>query len=163
MKSNFEVPASAPPRRRKGHSRASLLDRVTLSDGRLAWPVAKAAGVHEATFRARLSAGVSPDDAVRPVQRVAMPGGLTVAAAARASGLRPLTVRKRLARGVSVQDAARPVERPRLSDGRLAWPVAKAAGVSSATFWHRLRKAGWSPDEAVKPVARRSSARPSQA
>ncbi|WP_258286642.1 hypothetical protein, partial [Escherichia ruysiae] len=88
---------------------------------------------------------------------------LTVTAAARASGLRPLTVRKRIARGVLVQDAARPVERPRLSHGRLAWPVAKAAGVSSATFWYRLRKAGWSPDEAVKPVARRSSARPPQA
>lgn len=163
MKSNPEVSAVGPPRRRKVYSRPSLLDRVTLADGRLAWPVAKAAGVHEVTFRSRLSAGVSPDDAVRPVERVAMPGGRTVAAAARASGLSPLTVRKRLARGVPVQDAARPVDRPRLADGRLAWPVAKATGVSSATFWYRLRKAGWSPDEAVKPVARRSSSRPPQA
>jgi hypothetical protein len=163
VKSCFQSSASAPPRRRKAYSRPSLLDRVKLSDGRLAWPVAKAAGVHEATFRARLAAGKSPDDAVRPVSRVVMPGGLTVTAAARASGLRPLTVRKRIARGVPVQDAARPVERPRLSDGRLAWPVAKAAGVSSATFWYRLRKAGWSPDQAVKPVARRSSARSLQA
>lgn len=162
MKSYVRTSALAPPRRRLGHSRPSILDHVKLLDGRLAWPVAKAAGVHEATFRARLSAGVSPDDAVRPVSRVVMPGGLTVAAAARASGLRPLTVRKRIARGVPVQDAARPVERPRLADGRLAWPLAKAAGVSSATFWHRLRKAGWSPDEAIKPVARRSSARPPQ-
>ena len=50
--------------------RSSLLRQVTLSDGRLAWPVAQAAGLSEVTFRARLKAGLSPDDAVsRPVAK----------------------------------------------------------------------------------------------
>lgn len=138
VKSNVQDPLLAPPQRRKGHSRPSLLDRITLSDGRLAWPVAKAAGVQEATFRARLSAGVPPDDAVLSVKRVVM------------------------SRGERVPQASLPCGRPRLSDGRLAQPLAKAAGVSAAAFHYRL-KAGWSPDEAIKPVRRRSSARVPQA
>lgn len=44
--------------------RSSLLDDCQLLDGRLAWPVAQAAGLSEATFRARLKAGLSPDAAV---------------------------------------------------------------------------------------------------
>lgn len=53
-----------PPRR------PSLLRQVKLADGRLAWPVAQAAGLSEATFRARLGAGLSPDAAVsKPVPR----------------------------------------------------------------------------------------------
>lgn len=48
--------------------RPSLLAQVWLSDGRLAWPVAQANGGSEVTFRARLKAGLSPDDAAtRPV------------------------------------------------------------------------------------------------
>lgn len=50
--------------------RPSLLSQVRLSDGRLAWPVARAAGLSEPTFRARLKAGLSPDAAVaRPVAK----------------------------------------------------------------------------------------------
>lgn len=50
--------------------RPSLLAQVRLSDGRLAWPVAKAAGLSEPTFRARLKAGLSPDAAVsKPVAK----------------------------------------------------------------------------------------------
>lgn len=36
VKSCFQSSVSAPPRRRKAYSRPSLLDRVKLSDGRLA-------------------------------------------------------------------------------------------------------------------------------
>lgn len=50
--------------------RSSVLAQVRLSDGQLAWPVARAAGISELTFRARLKAGLSPDDAVsRPVAK----------------------------------------------------------------------------------------------
>lgn len=49
--------------------RPSILDHVRLSDGRLAWPVARLRGVREATFRMRLLRGMSPDEAVlRPVR-----------------------------------------------------------------------------------------------
>lgn len=51
-------------------ARRSLLDECLLSDGRLAWPAAQAAGLSEATFRARLKAGLSPDLAVtKPVAK----------------------------------------------------------------------------------------------
>lgn len=43
--------------------RESLLDRVRLSSGDLAWPVAKSLGMAEVTFRARLKR-MSADDAV---------------------------------------------------------------------------------------------------
>ena len=50
--------------------RPSLLSQVRLSDGRLAWPVATAAGMTEPTFRARLNRGLSPDAAVsKPVAK----------------------------------------------------------------------------------------------
>jgi hypothetical protein len=50
--------------------RESLLDRVYLSDGRLAWPVAAALGMSEVVFRARLKIGQSPDAATfRPVAK----------------------------------------------------------------------------------------------
>lgn len=50
--------------------RPSLMSQVRLSDGRLAWPVARAARLSEATFRARLKAGLSPDAAVsKPVAK----------------------------------------------------------------------------------------------
>lgn len=56
------VPTPGRPRR------PSLLREVKLADGRLAWLVAQAAGLSEATFRARLGAGLSPDAAVsKPV------------------------------------------------------------------------------------------------
>lgn len=38
-----------------------------------------------------------------------------------------------------------------LSDGRPAWPVAQAAGLSRDAFRYRI-KAGWAPDDAVRPV-----------
>lgn len=53
-----------------------------------------------------------------------------------------------------------------LSDGRPAWPVAQAAGLSRDAFRYRL-KAGWSPDDAVRPAGsvnppgRRPAGRPS--
>lgn len=49
--------------------RPSLLNEVKLADGRLAWPVARARGISEATFRARLRLQrLSPDEATfRPV------------------------------------------------------------------------------------------------
>lgn len=143
--SNNQVPFLARPRRRKVISRPSILDYVKLSDGRLAWPVAKAAGIHEATFRARLKAGVLPDDALRPVKPVVMSRGAQVVPSTRPRG-RP--------RKSGVE--------PRLADGRLAQPLAKAAGVSAAAFHYRL-KAGWSPDDAIKPVRRKASARRPQA
>lgn len=145
-------------RRRRGPVRPSLLDEVRLGDGRLAWPVAVANGVHEATFRARLSAGKSPDDAVKPVHRLILPGGHTVAAAARSAGLDPLTVRSRIKRGVPLADAAKPLDRPRLADGRLASAVAKSNGVSAAAFHYRI-KAGWSVVSAIQPVGSASKAR----
>lgn len=43
--------------------RASILRTVSLPDGRLAWPVAQANGISEATFRARLKRGLAPDEA----------------------------------------------------------------------------------------------------
>lgn len=62
------------PRRRAAPKspRPSLLDTVRLSSGDLAWPVAQAAGVLEATFRTRLARGLSPD------QAAAQPVGLSV-------------------------------------------------------------------------------------
>lgn len=152
-------PRGASAHERRKRSRPSLLDQVFLSDGRLAWPVAQAAGVHEATFRARLKVGVSPDDAVLPAAPHARvsDGRLAVRVAAEA-GISKLTLHKRLKRGLSPDDAVQPVARVRLSDGRQAWPVAKAAGVSNAAFHHRL-KAGWSPDDAVLPVGARRRGR----
>lgn len=44
-------------------ARSSLLAVCRLSDGRLAWPVAQSSGLSEATFRARLKRGMSPDEA----------------------------------------------------------------------------------------------------
>lgn len=57
--------------------RPSLLNECRLSDGRLGWPVAQSSGVSEATFRARLKSGLSPDEAatrpvpVRDLERIA--------------------------------------------------------------------------------------------
>lgn len=52
------------------HPRPSLLREVRLSDGRLAWPLARERGVSEQVFRARLKRGLAPDEAVfRPVER----------------------------------------------------------------------------------------------
>jgi hypothetical protein len=51
-------------KRRRASPRPSILDTVTLSDGRLAWPLAQAAGMSEAVFRGRLKKGLSPDQAL---------------------------------------------------------------------------------------------------
>jgi len=99
------------------------LAAVRLSDGRPAWPVAKANGVSPHTFRARIRRGWSPDAATAPVGKAAR------------RGRPPCPV---LLAAV-------------LSDGRPAWPVAQAAGLSRDAFRYRL-KAGWRPDAAVKPV-----------
>lgn len=113
----------------------------------------------EATFRARLKAGKSPDDAVQPVAaRPRLSDSRLAWPVAKAAGVGKLTYYARVRRGLDPEQAVVPVNRPRLSDGRLAWPVAKAAGVSCGTFHYRL-KAGWSPDEAIKPVAGRAPAR----
>lgn len=100
------------------------LSAVLLSDGRPAWPVAKANGVSRHTFRARLVRGWSPDAATAPVDK-----------AARRPGRPPCPL---LLAAV-------------LSDGRPAWPVAQAAGLSRDAFRYRL-KAGWPPDDAVRPA-----------
>lgn len=105
---------------------------VTLSDGRAAWPVAKAIGLSRHTFRARLLRGVSPDVAVCPVGAFRRPGRPPCPALVGAV----------------------------LSDGRPAWPLAKAAGLSRDAFRYRL-KAGWPPDAAVRPAgASRRPGRP---
>jgi hypothetical protein len=44
-------------------SRPSVLDEVRLSDGRLAWPVARSNGVREVVFRMRLHRGWPADRA----------------------------------------------------------------------------------------------------
>lgn len=49
-------------------SRTSILDQVKLSDGRLAWPVAKARGMGEAAFRARLKRLSADDAALGPFE-----------------------------------------------------------------------------------------------
>lgn len=57
-------------RRGSPRPRASLLDHVRLPDGRLAWPLAKALGVAEATFRSRLKIGYTPSEATfAPVKK----------------------------------------------------------------------------------------------
>lgn len=131
-----------PRVRERAKPRPSLLREVRLSDGRLAWPVAAAAGISEATFRARLSRGLSPDRAA--LDPVASP----------AERARPQWQCGRSSRPLS-----RPLGRPsalrglRLPDGRSALAVAAAGGVSVATFRARLRR-GWSVERAaLEPVA----------
>lgn len=51
-------------KKRRACPRPSILDHVTLSDGRLAWPVAQAAGMSEVVFRGRLKKGMSADAAL---------------------------------------------------------------------------------------------------
>lgn len=122
-------PGAAPLGRARGFFRVprpSLLDHVRLSDGRLAWPVASALGMREATFRRRLNAGLSPDDAaLRPV--------------AATSGRWP---------GRRGPFGRLPFVGVRLSDGRPIWPAAQLAGISEATLHSRLSR-GLTPDQAV--------------
>lgn len=142
---------SAGVRRRKSPlcPRPSVLREIRLSDGRLAWPVAAAAGMSEATFRARLKRGLPADVAVsRPVATPAE------AAAARRK-TRVASPASALMRGL------------RLADGRSALQVALQGGVPAGTFRARLRR-GWSveaaalqplstPAERAKAAARRCS------
>lgn len=112
MKSNAEFPVLSPPRRRKGHSRPSLLDHITLSDGRLAWPVAKAAGVGKLTYHARIKRGVDPDKAIHPVNRPRLSDGRLAWPVAKAAGVSCATFHHRLKAGWSPDEAIRPVARP---------------------------------------------------
>lgn len=57
--------------------RENILDTVTLADGRLAWPIAKARGQSETTFRQRLKK-MSADEAVRRPVVARGPFGATV-------------------------------------------------------------------------------------
>lgn len=118
--------------------RPSLLDRVRLSDGRLAWPVASALGICEATFRKRLRCGLSPDEATfRPLGRAAR--GPRV----RRPWLRPMPFHGRF-----------------LADGSPLWLAVVRSGLRPCTVRQRLER-GWSPDEAVtlKPYQRRAACR----
>ena len=118
--------------------RPSLLDRVRLSDGRLAWPIAVSLGICEATFRDRLRRGLSPDEATfRPL------GKAKRGPRVRRPWLRPL-----------------PFEGVFLSDGSPLWPAVVRAGLNACTVRNRLER-GLSPDEAVtlKPYQRRCAGR----
>lgn len=53
-----------PPTRKSPPQRPSLKLSTHLSDGQLAWPVAKAKGISEALFYARLKKGMTPDEVV---------------------------------------------------------------------------------------------------
>jgi len=68
-------PAQLPPMSnrelKKMQQRSSLLNVVELANGELAWPLAQANGIKEATFRHRLNMGMSPDEAA--TRRVAKP------------------------------------------------------------------------------------------
>lgn len=116
--------------------RSSVLREARLASGRLAWPVAAAAGMSEQTFRARLRRGLSPDEAATlPV------ASRSQAAAARwKRDRRPSGSRSRL-------------HALRLDDGRSALQVALQGGVPVATFRARLRR-GWSlQSAALQPLA----------
>ena len=135
--------------------RPSVLDHTLLSDGRNAWAVAKAMGMHEATFRHRLH-HMHPDDVV--MLEVVKP-------ADRFRGKMRAATHEEL-----VDEAARrgkqaprdpnglpPYYERLMEDGRKAWHVAKANGVDKSTFCNRLSRE-WSPDRAAtEPVVRRSS------
>lgn len=114
--------------------RSNLLDLVFLSDGRLAWPVAQAAGMNETTFRDRLKR-MSPDDALAlPVQSPDLAGAKERQAAAYERWLNRLAL---------------------MDDGSPAWPVAVANGVCLTTFRKRLAR-GWSGERAAtEPLAQR--------
>lgn len=116
-------------------ARPSLLDRVRLSDGRLAWPVAVSLGISETTFRKRLRCGLSPDEATfRPL------GPATRGPRVRRPWLRPL-----------------PFDGLFLSDGSPLWPAVVRAGLNACTVRNRLER-GLSPDEAVTVKPRRGGA-----
>ena len=118
-------------------ARPSLLDRVRLADGRLAWPIAVSLGVCEATFRDRLRRGLSPDDATfRPL------GPATRGPRVRRPWLRSL-----------------PFDGLLLADGLPLWPAVVRAGLNPCTVRNLLER-GFSPDEAVtlKPYQRRRRA-----
>jgi len=58
--------APPPPVKTRGPlkvPRPSILDNLRLSDGQLAWPIAKRNGINEVAFRMRLKLGWSVDDA----------------------------------------------------------------------------------------------------
>lgn len=137
---SVEGVSSGPARVRRGLAvpRPSLLDRVRLSDGRLAWPVAVSLGVCEATFRKRLRCGLSPDEATfRPL------GKATRGPRVRRPWLRPL-----------------PFDGLFLADGSPLWLAVVRSGLNPGTVRYRL-EGGWSPDEAVtfKPYQRRCADR----
>lgn len=116
--------------------RPSLLDQVKLADGRLAWPVASALGMSEATFRSRLKLGLSPDRAtfepVRTRQEVGRKAGRAPRQRyGRLSGLALLT----------------------LPDGRSALEAAAEVGVSAQMLRLRLSR-GWPLHRAVSQRAR---------
>lgn len=129
--------------------RSSVLREARLASGRLAWPVAAAAGMSEQTFRARLRRGLSPDEAA------ALPvASRSQAAAARWKRGQPSGSRSRL-------------HALRLDDGRSALQVAIQGGVPVATFRARLRR-GWplqsaalqplaTPSECAEAAGRRST------
>lgn len=113
--------------------RPSLVREVRLSDGRLAWPVAAAAGMSEATFRERLRRGLSPDRAALDPVRSAAEAG-------------------RLAAGVPRRRSSA-LMRLCLPDGRPALAVAAAAGVSAHLLRLRLAR-GWPLDRAASEPVR---------
>lgn len=113
--------------------RPSLLRSVTLENGDLAWPLAEKNGIPEATFRARLKAGVSPDEAAsRPVETRDFQGALQRRKEAETRWLNGLA---------------------QLDNGEPAWPEAKANGISLTLFRARLDR-GWTGERAAKEAKR---------
>jgi len=130
--------SDAGPARRRRYVRASILDDLRLADGRLAWPVAQSSGISEATFRSRLKAGRSPDEALAAPLTPAAVGRVGGAAAARRRTRAPWNTRPEGSKWDGL----------RLAGGRLAVDVAAASGVSVALLRLRLSR-GWSPERAA--------------
>lgn len=100
--------------------------RITMDDGRLAWPVAEANGVTLEVFYLRLSMRWSGQKA--------------------ATHPAPTRQRRSPPQRPSLKLSTF------LNDGRLAWPVAASNGVSEALFYARLKQ-GMGPDDvAFTPV-----------
>jgi len=109
--------------------RPSVLRSVTLENGDLAWPLAEKNGISEVTFRDRLRAGLSPDDAAtRPVESRNRQAALQ---------------RRKEAESLWLNGLAQ------LDNGEPAWPEAKANGISLTLFRARLDR-GWTGERAAK-------------
>lgn len=129
--------ASHTLRKLRPASARSIFDDLRLLDGRLLLPAAQRAGIREATLRARLRKGLSPDAAL----------------------LLPVKLPRRgppVMQGPLLREAAafRRFRHLALPDGAPAWLAAVAAGVTPGAFAMRLRN-GWTPEAATRPLRKR--------